>query len=180
MSYCHATPHATIQKESNAAHVAYALVPSILCTRQQQCMMQLMPCMWSAMHLHEPVPYCVMLNAVLQCMSHVSSAALSCSLMPCVNAVQHEPCVQCGTAMQAAAMCLLQPTGWCSLCSQAEDGAALPDNTRPHRASRDQRLCASCAATAASTITKSVRRLQQRRQSCTAQPHGETIASSRH
>ena len=72
------------REESNAAHVAYALVPSILCTRQQQCMMQLMPCMWSAMHLHEPVPYCVMLNAVLQCMSHVSSAALPCRLLPCV------------------------------------------------------------------------------------------------
>ena len=69
-------------KESNAAHVAYALVPSILCTRQQQCMMQLMPCAVQCM-CHEPVPYCVMLNAVLHSMSHVSSAALSCRLLPC-------------------------------------------------------------------------------------------------
>ena len=135
------------------------------------------------------IPCFLLISCALQCRllpCVCCSACIMCQVPHChaaschVSAAVHEPCVQCGTAMQAAAMCLLQPTGWCSLCSQAEDGAALPDNTRPHRASRDQRLCASCAAAAASTITKSVRRLQQRRQSCTAQPHGETIASSRH
>ena len=148
----------------------------------------ILTCLCGCVMCPSPISTVIMSNCqtVIQLRSgcyHFSSAVHE----PCVQcgtvmqpAAVHEPCVQCGTAMQAAAMCLLQPTGWCSLCSQAEDGAALPDNTRPHRASRDQRLCASCAAAAASTITKSVRRLQQRRQSCTAQPHGETIASSRH
>ena len=51
---------------------------------------------------------------LLQCMSHVSSAALPCRLLPCV----------CYSVMQAAAMCLLQ-------CMSHVSSAALPCRLLP-------------------------------------------------
>ena len=145
------------------------------CTAMQAAAMCLLQCHAGCCHVsaavHEPcVQCCTAMQAAAMCL-------LQCHAGCChVSAAVHEPCVQCRAALQAAAMCLLHPV-CCSRCGLAEDGAALPDNTRPQRGQTS--VCALLVPAAASTITKSVRRLQQRLQSCTAQPHGETIASSR-